>query len=89
VLIQAVIIPPSGILVTVGDGANELAEIIYTVPEMSCGHCEAAVSSELRGVPGVEAVDVDLHAKLVTVGGANLDDAALRAAIEEAGYVAT
>ena len=65
-----------------------MSEIIYTVPDMSCGHCEAAVSSGLRDVPGVESVGVDLDAKLVTVRGANLDDAALRAAIEEAGYVA-
>jgi copper chaperone CopZ len=65
-----------------------MAEIIYTVSEMSCGHCEAAVRSELLDVAGVEFVGVDLETKLVTVRGADLDDAALRAAIEEAGYVA-
>ena len=63
-----------------------MAEITYTVPEMSCSHCEAAVSSELRVVPGVESVDVDLDSKLVTVRGSGLEDAALRAAIVEAGY---
>jgi copper chaperone len=63
-------------------------EITYTVPGMSCGHCEAAVGSELREVRGVESVDVDLESKLVTVRGLDLDDAALRAAIEEAGYAA-
>jgi copper chaperone CopZ len=31
-------------------------------------------------------VDVDLATKLVVVHGAGLDDAALRAAIDEAGY---
>jgi copper chaperone len=39
-------------------------------------------------VAGVESVDVDLDTKLVTVRGSNLDDAALRGAIEEAGYEA-
>ena len=48
---------------------------------MSCAHCEHAVSSELREVPGVESVDVDLDAKLVTVRGASLEDRALRAAV--------
>jgi copper chaperone CopZ len=55
---------------------------------MSCGHCKQAVSSELGDVAGVDSVDVDLETKLVTVRGHDLDDAALRAAIEEAGYEA-
>jgi copper chaperone len=60
----------------------------YRVMGLSCGHCEQAVSAELQAVEGVEAVDVDLEAKLVTVRGHGLDDQALRAAIAEAGYVA-
>jgi copper chaperone len=66
-----------------------MAEITYTVPEMSCEHCERAVSSELQEVEGVESVDVDLETKLVAVRGDGLNDAALRAAIEEAGYEAS
>jgi len=66
-----------------------VTEITYSVPEMSCAHCERAVSEELLGVAGVAAVDVDLASKLVTVRGAELDDARLRAAIEAAGYEAT
>ena len=60
--------------------------ITYTVPGMSCGHCKASVTGELSDVAGVDAVDVDLDTKLVVVTGSGLDDAALRAAIEEAGY---
>ena len=60
----------------------------YTVPAMHCGHCERAVMEEVSAVSGVASVDVDLGTKLVTVHGAGLDDAALRAAIEEAGYTA-
>jgi copper chaperone len=65
-----------------------MTEITYTVPEMSCGHCKQAVSSELAEIAGVDSVDVDLDSKLVTVRGHDLDDAELRAAIEEAGYEA-
>jgi copper chaperone len=60
----------------------------YRVPAMHCGHCKAAVTEELSAVEGVEAVDVDLDAKLVVVQGRDLDDARLRAAIEVAGYEA-
>ncbi len=62
--------------------------VSYTVPGMHCGHCEQAVSEELAAVEGVESVDVDLETKVVTVIGAGLDDARLRAAIDEAGYEA-
>jgi len=65
-----------------------MSEITYSVPGMSCDHCKHAVSSELHEVPGVEGVDVDLETKLVVVRGEGLDDAALRSAIEEAGYEA-
>jgi copper chaperone len=60
----------------------------YNVPGMTCGHCEASVKEELSAVAGVKSVDVDLKTKLVTVSGSSLDDAALRAAIGEAGYEA-
>lgn len=62
--------------------------VSYTVPGMRCSHCEHAVTEELSQVEGVEGVDVDLETKLVVVTGEALDDAALRAAIEEAGYEA-
>lgn len=62
--------------------------VSYTVPGMHCAHCERAVSEELSAVEGVESVDVDLDTKRVTVAGEDLDDAKLRAAIDEAGYEA-
>jgi copper chaperone CopZ len=58
----------------------------YSVPGMHCGHCEKAVKSELEGVTGVAAVDVDLETKLVTITGEALNDATLVAAFDEAGY---
>jgi copper chaperone CopZ len=62
--------------------------ITYTVPGMSCGHCRDAITTEVCALAGVDAVDVDLETKLVRVSGAGLDDAALMAAIDEAGYEA-
>jgi len=60
----------------------------YTVPGMRCSHCEAAVEAEISAVAGVESVLVDLDSKRVEVSGEQLDDAAIRAAIVEAGYEA-
>jgi copper chaperone len=61
---------------------------VYTVPGMSCSHCEAAVQEEVSALAGVDAVEIDLETKRVEVRGDNLDDGAIRAAIEEAGYEA-
>jgi copper chaperone len=60
--------------------------LTFTVPGMTCGHCEAAVKQEVGGVDGVSDVTVDLSTKLVTVTGAALDRDAIVAAIDEAGY---
>ena len=58
----------------------------YTVPGIHCGHCAAAIKEEVSSVEGVEDIDVDLDAKVVTVRGHALRDEVLREAIEEAGY---
>ncbi len=60
--------------------------LTFTVPGMSCGHCKAAITEEVEQVAGVTAIDVDLASKRVTVTGSGVDDAAVRAAIDEAGY---
>jgi copper chaperone len=62
--------------------------LTYTVPAIHCEHCVMSIREELEEVAGVDDVAVDLDAKLVTVSGRSLDDAALRSAIEEAGYQA-
>jgi len=62
--------------------------ITYTVSDMTCGHCKQAVTQEVSAVEGVDSVEVDLDTKLVTVVGSSLDDAKLRAAIDDAGYEA-
>ena len=62
--------------------------VTYSVPDVHCGHCQKAITEEVSTVDGVESVDVDLQAKRVTIVGSALDDAQLRAAIDEAGYEA-
>jgi copper chaperone len=62
------------------------AERIYVVDGMTCGHCGAAITEEVQRVSGVSGVEVDLDGGTVTVRGADADDAAIRAAIDEAGY---
>jgi copper chaperone len=66
--------------------ATASSKLSYAVPGVSCAHCEAAIVEEVSRVPGVTAVDVDLEAKRVTVSGTSLDEPAVRAAIEAAGY---
>ena len=70
------------------DGSPDAGELTYVVSEMTCDHCKASVTGALVRVPGVKAVGVDLETKIVRVRGADLDEAAVRAAIEEAGYEA-
>ena len=57
---------------------------------MTCGHCAQAVTQELTALAGVQDDAVELVAdgtSVVTVTSpAPLDDAAVRAAIDEAGY---
>lgn len=59
----------------------------YTVVGMTCSHCVGAVTEEVGQVPGVTAVDVDLDSGALTVtADAPVDEGAVRAAVEEAGY---
>jgi copper chaperone CopZ len=62
------------------------AELNYSVPGVSCGHCRVAIAEAVEQLAGVRQVDVDLDAKRVAVRGTGLDDAAIRAAVAEAGY---
>jgi copper ion binding protein len=59
----------------------------YTVIGMTCGHCVASVREEVGDVPGVSDVDVDLATgRVVVTAASSVDDDAIRAAVEEAGY---
>jgi copper chaperone len=59
----------------------------YTVTGMTCSHCVASVREEVGEVPGVMGVDVDLaNSRVVVTAESPVDDDAVRAAVEEAGY---
>ncbi|MGP3984831.1 heavy-metal-associated domain-containing protein [Streptomyces sp. KR80] len=59
----------------------------YKVTGMTCGHCEGAVTEEISALDGVSSVKAEADTGLVTiVSAAPLDDTAVRAAVEEAGY---
>lgn len=59
----------------------------YTVEGMTCGHCVASVTEEVKKIGGVSDVQVDLESGAVTVtSDAVLDTASVKAAVEEAGY---
>ncbi|WP_104107049.1 cation transporter [Nocardioides sp. 616] len=59
----------------------------FTVTGMTCAHCVASVTEEVREVPGVESVEVALDTGALTVTSAEpLDQGAIAAAVEEAGY---
>jgi copper chaperone len=59
---------------------------VYEIQGMSCEHCVRSVTEEVGEVAGVRAVDVDLAAGRMVVHGEDVDDAAVRAAVDEAGY---
>ena len=58
---------------------------IYSVPAISCGHCQSAIEAAVGMVPGVESVHVDIAARTVRVEGA-APDTTIRSAIDDAGY---
>ncbi|MCK2027039.1 MULTISPECIES: heavy-metal-associated domain-containing protein [Microbacterium] len=61
----------------------------YQVTGMTCGHCEMAVRGEVSRIPGVDGVDVSAQTgRLVVHSSAPVDDAAVLAAVDEAGYEA-
>jgi copper chaperone len=58
----------------------------FTVQGMTCQHCVEAVQTQVREVPGIEVASVNLGLGLVTVGGHDYTDDAVKDAIREAGY---
>jgi copper chaperone len=65
-----------------------MSEKTFNVPDMSCGHCKAAVEGELNRLSGVVRANADIEKGTVEVsyeeGTVTTED--LKGAIEEAGY---
>ena len=61
----------------------------YQVTGMTCGHCEMSIREEVSQIPGVDEIQVSAQTgKLVVSSTSALDDAAVLAAVDEAGYSA-
>ncbi|AUI50237.1 heavy-metal-associated domain-containing protein [Arthrobacter crystallopoietes] len=59
----------------------------YLVTGMTCGHCEISVREEVQEVSGVQGVEVSHRTgRLVVTGNQPVQDAAVIAALEAAGY---
>lgn len=70
--------------------AADMEREIVSVTGMSCGGCERNVENALRTLDGVNRVEADHEADTVeVVVGADVGEADVRAAIEDAGYEVT
>jgi copper chaperone len=58
----------------------------YSISGMTCQHCVMSVREEVGEVAGVGAIDIDLASGRMTITGSGYEDAAIRAAVAEAGY---
>ena len=71
-------------------GSTAIAETISaTVNGMVCGFCATGIEKTFKAQPEVQAVNVDLAKKLVTIQtkeGETIDDAKLKKLIGNAGY---
>ena len=65
-----------------------MTEATFKVPDMSCGHCKAAVEGELNVLSGVESSNADVEKGTVAVryDESKVSNEQLKGAIEEAGY---
>ena len=65
-----------------------MTDVTLAVPDMSCGHCKAAVEGELNRLPGVERSNADVEKGIVAVryDQSRVSNEQLIMAIEEAGY---
>lgn len=62
-----------------------MADLTYTVPVIHCGGCATTIQEALEPVEGVEATEVDIESKVVTVRG-SADDRVIRKVLTASGY---
>ena len=69
------------------ESIKENKEMKIRVNGMMCGHCEMHVKKALEAIDGVDSVTASHEENLVTITNSrDIDEAALKAAVEEAGY---
>jgi copper chaperone len=59
----------------------------YSIPDMTCGHCRAAVEAAMRDLDPSATVAVDLESRTAEIASAAPEDA-VRARLMQAGYPA-
>ena len=61
--------------------------VLFTVPEISCGHCKDTIESTLNNVGSIESVSVDIEKKSVEViSSSDLDMINVSELLDEQGY---
>ena len=61
--------------------------VVFTVPEISCGHCNDTIESTLSNVESIESVSVDIEKKSVEVfSSSDIDMISLSQLLDEQGY---
>ncbi len=66
---------------------KETKEMKVTVKGMMCAHCEASVKKALEAIDGIESAAANHEEDLVTITNTkDVDEAAIKAAVEGAGY---
>lgn len=81
--------PVSGVLIEqkITEDRKEDTNMKIKVTGMMCGHCEAHVKKALEAIDGIESAVASHEENLVTITNSkDIDEAAIKAAVEEAGY---
>lgn len=64
-----------------------MSQLEYSIPKISCGHCVASITSELKEIEGVKQISGDPHTKTITL---ELEEPAtdeqIKTKLEEIGY---
>jgi copper chaperone len=65
---------------------EEETMITFEVNDMTCGHCVSAITQAVKRADAGARIAIDLATKRVDIEAVAADEAALKAAIEDAGY---
>ena len=61
--------------------------VVFTVPEISCGHCKDTIESTLNNIESIESASVDIEKKSVEVfSSSDLDMINISQLLDEQGY---
>ena len=64
-----------------------MSQVVYSIPKISCGHCVASITNELKEIEGVKQISGDPQAKTITLElEAPATDDQIKAKLDEIGY---